>query len=86
MAKFFLTTFLEFLVGLTLLTQVIIPLFVKDLKFFWLFKKSEGRTNISTLDELNQRATQNKEERDKLKENLSSAEEILKEIESKTIN
>lgn len=86
MAKLFLGFALEFLIGLTLLTQVVIPVFVKNLKFFWIFRSSDkgASSNVTTLDELNQRATQNKDEREKIKENLSSASEQLKEIESKT--
>lgn len=86
MAKLFLGFALEFIIGLLLLTQVIIPIFVKNLKFFWLFRSSDTGTasTVSTLDELNQRATSNKEEREKIKENLSSASEQLREIESKT--
>ena len=38
MIKFILTHSLEFLLGLTVITQVIIPLFVPKLKIFWLFR------------------------------------------------
>ncbi len=85
MVKFLLIYTLEFLIGLTLITQVIAPMFVKNLDFFWLFKSSKSESaGITTLDELKQRANQNNEEREKIKENLSSAGEVLKEIESKT--
>lgn len=88
MGKFIIVATLEFLIALTLFTQVIIPLFVHKWRFFWFFRKKvsspEKTTGVASLDVLNEEATKNKEGRDKLRENLSSAEKTLKEIKSKT--
>lgn len=87
MGRFIIVVTLEFLIALTLLTQVIAPLFVHKWRFFWFFRKkvsSPETTGVASLDVLNEEATKNKEGRDKLRENLSSAEKTLKEIKSKT--
>lgn len=41
MIRFILQSSLEILFGLALITQVIIPILVPDLSFFWLFKKKD---------------------------------------------
>ena len=38
MIKLLLEKFLEIILGLTIVTQVLIPCLVKKLKFFWLFR------------------------------------------------
>ena len=82
MAKFLIVYGLEFLIGLFLLTQVIVPIFVPKLKFFWLFKGKE-KSNISSVDEFNQRAAMNREERDTLKEQMQIIKDSLSDTESK---
>lgn len=83
MMKFILINSIEFLLGLTLITQVIIPMFFPKLKYFWLFRGNKT-TNISSLDELNSKASKNKSDRDEILGEMSTAEEFLKEIKSKT--
>jgi len=85
MAKFFIVYGLEFLIGLALLTQVIVPMFVKKLKFFWLFRESDSESvQPSSLEELNQQATDNKEQREKINYAVKTTEEVLREIKEKT--
>lgn len=82
MMKFILINSIEFLLALILITQVLIPMFFPNLKFFWLFRGSKN-TNISSLDELNTKASKNKSDRDEILGEMSTAEEVLKEIRSK---
>ena len=85
MVKFFIVYALEILGGITLITQVIIPIFIDDLKFFWFFRRSEPKKSpFSSLEELDQKATQVKQQRDEINQNLSSAESTLREIKEKT--
>jgi len=85
MVKFFLVYFWEFLLGLTLITQVLVPIFVPKLKFFWLFRGKESKTPVpSSLGELQEKASRNKQERVELQDNAASIRESLKDIEDKT--
>jgi hypothetical protein len=84
MVKFILVNFIEFLLALTLITQVLIPIFFPKLRFFWLFRSSESKANISSLNELNIKASKNRSERDEILGEMSTAEEVLKEIKSKS--
>lgn len=86
MAKFFIGFGLEILILLILVTQIVVPMFAPKVKYFWLFRgKSDSETSgVSSLDELNQRAETVKKAKDELNESVSSAEEKLKEIKSKT--
>lgn len=92
MMKFVMNFLACFLLAVALVSQVIVPMFSKKQKYFWFFRKpkiseilEEDEDNrVESLEVLRREANKNKEERDKLKENLSSAEEVLKEIKSQT--
>lgn len=84
MIKYFLTYFLEIVLVVLLVSQVILPIFSKRYKFFWLFRGTPPETNISSLEELKKGAERNKAEREDLKEKTQSAEEVLREIKSQT--
>jgi hypothetical protein len=80
--KFFITYGLEFIFGLTLLTQVLIPIFVKDLKLFWLFKPSKSKNVVtSDLDTLDQEVDKYQNE---TLPNLNEAEQKVNNIKNKT--
>ena len=82
MGKFFIMYGLEFLLGLTLLTQVVIPMFMPNLKYFWLFKSSDKKTGDTTLDQLREKAAKNKEERLNISGSVSTIEEVIKETKN----
>ncbi len=48
MGKFIIENIVGLLLALALITQVIAPVFIKDLKFFWLFRpsKNDAETKI----------------------------------------
>lgn len=83
MAKFFIMYASEFLLFITLLTQVVIPIFIPKLKFFWLFR-SEAKSEVTDLSDLNKEADEVKLRKDSLKEKVSSAEEAINQIKDKT--
>lgn len=57
----------EFLIALTLITQVIIPLFVPNLKLFWLFRvKSKPDSDYyDEIDEINKGDKKEEEKEEK---------------------
>lgn len=82
--KFVIIYGLEFLIGLTLLTQVLIPLFVSDLPLFWLFKKSKpDKPQISSLDDLEKEVDDYHE---RVIPSVKQAEEKVNQIKNKTKN
>lgn len=78
MIKFLLVYGLEFLIGLTLVTQVIIPVFVKDLPLFWLFRPSQPIATVPTLDALDEEVNENLRKRNETKEKV---EDIVKKVD-----
>lgn len=43
MIKFIITHSIEFIVGLVLITQVVIPIFIENLPLFWLFRPKKKK-------------------------------------------
>lgn len=84
MAKLFLVYGVQILICLVLITQVLIPMVVKDLKLFWLFRPSKAFTTVQEVEALKTKANQAKESMDSVKQDVSSLEEDLAEIKSKT--
>lgn len=85
MAKFIIMYAFEFIIALTLFSQVILPMFSKRLKYFWIFRTADkSETTITTLSELSDRAEKVKFQKDELDENIENAEQILEEIKSKS--
>lgn len=85
MVKFFLTWGLEIIVGLTILTQVVIPVLVKDLPLFWLFRPSKPKTtvNVETLDALDKEVDDSVERMKVTKEKVDAVAGKVDDIKSK---
>jgi hypothetical protein len=75
--------FLEFLVALTLITQVLIPSFTPDLEFFWIFKR-QTKPSVSSLDELEQEVDVKSKEWLSTKAKVNEADIKIKSLKSKT--
>lgn len=80
MAKFFIIYGLEFLIGLILITQIIIPMFTNK-PFFWFFR-SEEKPTVSTFEEFKQKAQDNKDQRDELKDQVSTVKKAVDDVEN----
>lgn len=80
MAKFFIMYGLEFIIGLILVTQVLIPVFLTNLKFFWFFRPTPQAT--TELEKLKEQAEKNSEERKNISGAVSTIEEVLKETKN----
>ena len=52
MAKILITYVVELLLGLFLLTQVVIPIFVPERKFFWLFRDKKPKEDPKKKEEI----------------------------------
>lgn len=86
MAKIFFELFVALLVGLALITQVIIPTFSKT-PFFWFFRRNPytgESSGVNSLDELSKEADEVMEKVTNTKQKISSAEQTLNQIKSKT--
>ncbi len=86
MAKLFFELMLALLVGIALITQVIIPTFSKT-PFFWFFRKNSWKdspSGVNSLDELAKEADEVMEKVTNTKQKISSAEQTLNQIKSKT--
>lgn len=84
MAKIIGECILIFLIALMLLTQILIPIFIKDLSLFWLFRggKRTRTSEVKSLEELDQEAQKSKQSMDQTKQKLSSAEDHLNKIKN----
>jgi hypothetical protein len=73
--------FFEFLVILLLISQIVVPSFIPEVKFFWLFKPSKKEPkSSSTLGELKDEAKATAQQYKSTKAKIDKAEDDLNDI------
>jgi hypothetical protein len=93
MAKFIFVILIQLLIWVTIISQIIIPLFTK-LEFFWFFKKKihkeevpeepKVRVELQDLEELEKEVAEKTEEYASLIHKVDNAEEKIEKIREKT--
>jgi hypothetical protein len=93
MAKFIFVFIIQLLIWVTIISQIIIPLFTK-LEFFWFFRKKihkeeveepkPVRSELKDLDELEKEVAEKTEEYASVIHKVENAEEKLEKIKEKT--
>lgn len=82
MMKFFLRYIVEVIIILALITQIIYPLFVPKVKFFWIFSRNKSSESVSTLSELSKEAEEASTKMKGVKEKIDDAQNDLDNIKS----
>ena len=74
-----------FIIGIgVFLTQILIPLFVTKLEFFWLFKKKTKPIVSSSLEELESRVDQTVDAFTMVKNEVEETESKITKLKTKT--
>ena len=79
--------FLVILILLMIFTQIIVPIFVSNLPFFWIFKKDyyfKKSTNIKELNDLDAKAQAATEHYKEAISDLKETEDRLNQIKKQT--
>jgi uncharacterized protein YlxW (UPF0749 family) len=85
MLKLLLNKYVELVFFLIVFTQVLIPLLVPNLKFFWLFRKdSEPKKTNQTLSDLSDEVDETAEKSAEVKGKVDDVVAKVDEIKSKT--
>jgi hypothetical protein len=79
MFKFVIEMLLIFLIVVGILTQIIVPLFVPSLRFFWIFypDRVENKTVDEAIDNLANELSENKM---KMKESLEKVDDTIEKL------
>lgn len=89
MIKFIITYLFEFLVLITVITQIVGPMFIKELPFFWFFKKTKQEEKCedtpASLEDLEKEATESTEKYVSTVEKVDKTLEKTQAIKKKTI-
>lgn len=85
MGKLFFVYITEILLFVLVFTQVIVPIFVKKLPFFWFFRKEPKAepAKVIPIDSLEQRAEKVSEDRKEIKEDVKNAQDKINSINQK---
>lgn len=93
MAKFIFVFLIQLLIWVTIISQIIIPIFTK-LEFFWFFKKKihkeeipeepKVKAELQDLEELEKEVAQKTEEYASVIHKVENAEEKIEKIKEKT--
>lgn len=85
MVKYLVEFVLAALVGLTLITQVVIPMFIPNLEMFWLFKtdKKKVQPKIGTLQDLDDKVDETMKRYNEVEDEVKKASTAMNQIKSK---